>query len=445
MSPRQFTDFARQVTEVSQINAMNIFLRYQTMASQLTAFGLHIGTPWPYVQMPSFEAQASAAAEATAALFVLIAPVVQTYEVLQYEEFVASNRDWIQEGLEYQGVGTDTNASSLSVAPHIYALELDGQVFDESKALPFHLPVGQISSVHQFYSSLNGDIGTDRGVDVAYSLMNRTRKAVMSGLRSSTNPSSFMATPVFESFADDAPVVAIFSGYLRWSRNFENLLPAGSEPLILVVRNCDDALSYEVRGPNVEFLGFGDTFRDPKYSYLERSGTFTPFASSTGCDFTLHIYPTPEFEAAYRTNAPTTKTVAIMSCFLFTAFLFVLFNLVVEYRQKRLESNATTNSALVSSLFPENVLERLAEEYNGGSSSSRRDDSDGVSPGTAAHVALTRRPPIADRFESCSVFFADLVGCKQDHHACMFERFAYAFLLHLQLPAGVQIASQKRC
>ena len=428
---------------------MNIFQQYQTIALQLTAHGLHTSTTWPYVRLPYFEAQASAAKEITAAAFVLIAPVVEKNQVKQYEEFVASNQDWIQESLEYRGLAT--NVSSLRLPPRVFPLPRAS--FDKTKSLPFHLPVGQISSVHLLSSQVNGDVGTDTNIDVAYALMNETRNSVMSGFIPSSNnsgslmsetrnavmssfrstnntgslmnetnnaalsgypattknPGSFLATPVFGSFADDSPIVAIFSGYLRWYRNFENLLPIDSKPLILVVRNCNDSLSYEVRGPHVEFLGFGDTFHDPKYDHLERNGTFTPYGSSTGCDFTLHIYPTLAFEVNYHTNAPTVNTVAIVSCFFLTAFLFVLFNVVVEYRQKRIVSNATKNSALVSSLFPENVRNRIIEEYNGGCSSLQQRGSDPAFP--ARHV-LTTKPPIADRFENCSVCFADLVGCK---------------------------------
>ena len=51
----QFDGVARQVIAVSQINAMNIFQQYQTIALQLTAHGLHTtSTTWPYVRLPYF-------------------------------------------------------------------------------------------------------------------------------------------------------------------------------------------------------------------------------------------------------------------------------------------------------------------------------------------------------------------------------------------------------
>ena len=394
--------------DVSKINALNIFTQYQTIARQFTAQGLRKNTTWPFVQLPSYEAQASAAAEVTAATFVIVTPIVQTDKVDQYETFVTNSREWIQEGLDYQGV--DTSVSSLTLIPQIYPV-LEDKTFD-NMTLPFHLPVAQVSSVHLYSALVNGDTGMDADVEVAFSVMNTTRNAVMSGLRStggdSAQPASFLATPVFESYDDDAPVVAVVSGYLRWYRNFESLLPLGSEPLILVIRNCDDAISYEIEGPSAKFLGNGDSFHEEKYSHLERNGTFAPYASSSGCHFTLHIFPTASFEATYRTNSPATKTIAIVSCFVFTAILFVLFNLVVEYRQKKLESNANKNSALVSSLFPENVRERLVAEYE----QKPKEVSSVFDPTMPINVALATRPPIADRFDCSSVFFADLVGCK---------------------------------
>lgn len=410
LSLLQFDDFARQVIEVTQINAQNIFERYQTMGRQLTAYALATNSTWPFVQMPMFEAQVSAAVEATDAGFVLFTPVVQEAEVIDFELFASSNRQWMQESIDFYGLDTDVN--TLPFRPKLYSVAANKTLDDRN--LTFHLPVAQVSTVHMYSFFVNGDTTLDQNVDVAFSIMNETRNAVMSGLRvpeqGSLSPGSFLATPVFQSFEDDAPIVAIFSGYLRWQRNFENLLPPDSEPLILEVWNCEDSLSFEINGPEVKYLGPGGGFHDRFYDNLERTGTFTPYLSSTGCDFTLHVFPTADFEAAYRTRAPAIKTVAIISCFFLTAILFIMYNIVVEYRQKKLLSNATKNTALVNSLFPETVRDRLVNEYR--DLEKPQNDPETYDPSTPAHIAVASRPPIADRFDCATVFFADLVGCK---------------------------------
>jgi hypothetical protein len=90
-------------------------------------------------------------------------------------------------------------------------------------------------------------------------------------------------------------------------------------PMVLVVRSCNKSITYQIDGPQVTFLGYGDGFHDQRYNVYERKGAFTPYESSTGCDFLIHIYPTQQFEAAYRSNDPVIKTVAIVGCFVITA------------------------------------------------------------------------------------------------------------------------------
>jgi hypothetical protein len=74
----QFNDFARQVIEVSQINARNIFEEFQTMGRQLTAHSMMMaqqGQPnWPLVQLSQFEAQISRTVASTLAEFVFFSP-----------------------------------------------------------------------------------------------------------------------------------------------------------------------------------------------------------------------------------------------------------------------------------------------------------------------------------------------------------------------------------
>jgi hypothetical protein len=140
----------------------------------------------------------------------------------------------------------------------------------------------------------------------------------------------------------------------------------------------------------------------------ERKGAFTPYESSTGCNLLIHIYPTKQFEAAYRSNDPVIKTVAIVECFVITAVFFILYNIAVEYRQTKLVKDATNNSRLVGSFFPEAVRDHLVEY-----TTNKKKDiyHHGPIPGTSVSAVSLLSAPIADRFESATVFFADIAGC----------------------------------
>jgi hypothetical protein len=88
--------------------------------------------------------------------------------------------------------------------------------------------------------------------------------------------------------------------------------------------------------------------------------------------------------------------------------LFILYNITVEYRQTKLVKDATNNSRLVGSFFPEAVRDRLVEY-----TTDKEKDfyHHGPTPGTSASAVSLLSAPIADRFECATVFFADIAGC----------------------------------
>ena len=102
-------------------------------------------------------------------------------------------------------------------------------------------------------------------------------------------------------------------------------------------------------------------------------------------------------------------TTAVAIVFAFTAFMFVFYDRLVERRQNIVMRRAAQTDAIVTSLFPENVRDRLMEQYDNEKnfvSQNRRlkgylNGEDGNWNGDV---------PIADLFPHCSVLFADISG-----------------------------------
>ena len=100
--------------------------------------------------------------------------------------------------------------------------------------------------------------------------------------------------------------------------------------------------------------------------------------------------------------------IIVAMTFVFTSLVFLAYDFWVERRQKVVLTSANKSNAIVTSLFPSNVRDRM---YNA-------DDS------KASHSAKTwetrtdtelgnsslKGPPIADLFPNSTVFFGDLVG-----------------------------------
>ena len=120
-------------------------------------------------------------------------------------------------------------------------------------------------------------------------------------------------------------------------------------------------------------MGYED-LHDSEYDYLAESSNLAALAgvsdsevdSTTECYVTLTVYPTREFHNSYKSKDPYVYAAASLLIFIGTALVFALYDYYVELREKKVESKAAKTQALVSSLFPKNVQERIIEEANRG-------------------------------------------------------------------------------
>jgi Adenylate and Guanylate cyclase catalytic domain len=142
--------------------------------------------------------------------------------------------------------------------------------------------------------------------------------------------------------------------------------------------------------------------------------------SSAGiCSFTYSLYPTQEFEDTYKNNFPIYATLGVVLIFVVTSLVFILYDVLVARRFRRIEASATRSNAIVSSLFPAQVRDRLMETADDGGKSGGGTALDFTSPKlmsphlfgvTGAKHANSKSAPIADLFPSATVMFADIAS-----------------------------------
>jgi class 3 adenylate cyclase len=116
------------------------------------------------------------------------------------------------------------------------------------------------------------------------------------------------------------------------------------------------------------------------------------------------VYPTQEFEEDHATNSPIMYTLAVAFVFLFAISVFFVYDFFVERRQTKVMATATKSSAIVNSLFPANVRDRLMEEQD-----SNEDKKFTAFKALGQHCLPNSRP-IADHFPETTVMFADIAG-----------------------------------
>jgi class 3 adenylate cyclase len=411
----QFQDFANQVIAVSQINAAHTFDTYESFSLQLTSFALGTGAVWPYVTLPQFEAQASQALQRTGAIFITLTPFVKGSQIAEWESFSVENPGWIEEGFKFNG--TKQEAPTDIVRPFMWEGFVETKRVEAPPPDSVLAPIWQVAPIVEFFFLPNFNAVSFDYFERVYSEVKEAKKAVLAEVLdfdTTEAPASYMAAPVYQTNEKDSELVAMVTAVLPWHTYFERLLPEGVDPLFLVVSNtCNQTFTYEIHGPDITYLGVGD-LHDNKYTHHEIVTELTSFVSVSNCVYTFHIYPSGEFENAYVTNRPWLYTAAVVFIFALTVAVFILYDFLVERRQDNVVTTANRSNAIVNSLFPATVRDRMMAENEekdketGFGSKSNRDELLKFPRGDTADIRSTK--PIADLFPHATVMFADIAG-----------------------------------
>jgi Adenylate and Guanylate cyclase catalytic domain len=238
----------------------------------------------------------------------------------------------------------------------------------------------------------------------------------------------------------DNQIVAMLATSIYWRSFIRNILPHGSNGTHLVFSNpCTKSFTYQINGPLVTYLGVGDRHQS-KYNGNAISRSLTHQRPSrqvdavyTGapldeeyCRLTFHAYPSDEMKASFTTHNPIIFSIAVLLIFGFVSLVFFVYDIKVERRQKTVMTTAVRSTAIVSSLFPTEVRDRLYPATSE-TKSTRKSTSSETAKGklntflresqkpanaapTPAESSLMGGAPIAELYPETTVLFADISG-----------------------------------
>jgi class 3 adenylate cyclase len=221
-------------------------------------------------------------------------------------------------------------------------------------------------------------------------------------------PHSFVFRPVFRSLQDNtSEAVAILTLPVAWDVPLRHALPESVNGINVVLRNtCNQSFTYLLNGPDALYIGEGD-LHDTTYDDLGMSVDLWesdhPDYITVGnhCLFSLTVYPTVEFKESHESATPQIYATVIAVTFLLMIVAFVIYDLMVQRRNQKLIHNAARSNAIVTSLFPKNVRDRVVAQEG-------IDAADGKS--TNPLKVGSRSAPIADLHLESTIMFADVVG-----------------------------------
>lgn len=436
----------------------NALVSVDSMSHTIASYTEATNAMWPFVAIPHFEVSGHDATQMTSIVSVTFSPLVVEQHRDAYEVFTMYNQGWITDGMKYSP-GTSDTVDPLGIPSKIYYLDESGNPRVQQGINGPFLPRWQQFPVPHRLIDVNFDLFSLETYEQAYGNMMTERRTIISMATSllesardgNKAPYSLVMGPVYNRLTPPSEdktkkVVGVVSAVLDWGAFFATLLPVHSHPVVVVMDgSCGDIFSFGIRGHDVDFLGYED-LHEEEYTRLARSTTIALHGSE--CYYELLVYPSKELENAYRTyvkdtsfsfclimaslipcpflfhlnsDQPIWYGVGMIMVFAFTAFVFLVYDMYVHRRQEKVMSNAAKSNAIVASLFPKNVTDRMMkdlEEQMEKNSSSRafrfvpktqiKDFLD-ESAGTA-NVSAYDTPPIAELFPATTVLFADIAG-----------------------------------
>lgn len=267
------------------------------------------------------------------------------------------------------------------ILPHNFLLNRDlltrPVVKDAIQAVIQHKKIA-LSKASGVADPNNVTLAERKFIDIANDSMRRGQHRHDQGFYNG-DPTTSLTYPVFDTFAGFNRTLAGFLIMpLLWRLNFENVLPDGQDDglsLIAVMKNsANQSFSYRVDGPKVTYLGFKDE-HSPKYDDMyvfqnmaqtidAKKGPHSQAFDDVELDtdvgrYYLYVYPSEVLESEHITNEPALLAVMVASIFIFTLAVLVAFDFLVARRQRVVMQKAVESRALVSTLYPKQVRDRL--------------------------------------------------------------------------------------
>lgn len=406
-------------------------LAINTFSESVTAYAKNTNSTWPFVTFPDFAERCESVLQLSGMKAMFLYPLVESEQAKEWANYTRDNLDWFYHGRNLQRENgfemTDylpddylpiVYSNAFAEEPLEFTDGLGSEIFTFNPTFTATVvdpgpgtltplwqlhPVLPVSSINlnvgrfpQFGEGIAAIVETGQtlfgGLDIAppgdWSSPDLTTgyfsAALSYGAKKMTayegDPFSSVYIPVFDSFDKSTrKMVAFLISGLQWGSYFTDIIPPDVGTMTVVLENtCDGVATYEITGPFVKYIGLGD-HHDTKYTDMEEAVSFDALINSDDhgelrisinqewCAYRIRIYPTQNFEDVITSNVPVIFTICVGAIFIFTSLLFLVYNKLVESRQRLVMNTAEKSNAIVSSLFPKSVQDRLLENQNSNS------------------------------------------------------------------------------
>lgn len=345
----------------------------------IVSYAKTTGMEWPYVTTPDFGVRAS---KVLAVANSIVLMQIQLVPAEQEEEWNAYS---LREGPAW----IDANIATQNEDPGYHGIDVDSYVTSGVWLTPPNSdgilrPIWQTYPTIPIYgfSPMNLDASIVPNYNKSIAGV-QNRKAVIGGIFNDPNtftydqaneqlefylgssqisdpePLSEIHYPIIDNAANKVNgtgtgnLVGVMGSWFLWRSFLTDTLPSGSDGVVVVFENgCNQTFTYRIDGPEAIFMGSEDA-HDPAYNGYKMSYRLMDVAtgataytgaplSDEACPYTLSFYPSSTFESNYVSSDPLIYTSVAVAIFVFTTLVFLVYDFLVERRQKKVMTTGKT-------------------------------------------------------------------------------------------------------
>lgn len=410
-------DAARFVSLFYQRQANKVWVLLATTGAIVARENYNDNENFPFVTVPEYEFQTSGHLHTSSSDSIFWAPLL--YGAQQSEAWESYALENI--GLADISFGSSEAIHNRTIEDGIFRIDYENDTFVDSPGdggliAPIwqvspteekrHLSMFNLFSVEALQTPILLCMGSR--IPLLSSILDQKTADFMLGKQERSLPRSLLVAPVLNT-RNGVATTGIVAVEVDWITYFDNVLSGGPAVTIVLSSNCKQKHTYEVRGGVAKYLGEGDHHNE-RYNYLKKGANFAGFleywfdnlraAGDKGglpvtvfpdqgdtlfqlsnetflkeigvCVYAIEIYPTAEYYDKFNTSSPYIYMLVTVAIFVCVILLFFLYDILVERRQRRVAASAAKSDAMINSLFPAVIRDRLFRTNSTHSSGSGR-------------------------------------------------------------------------
>jgi hypothetical protein len=348
------------------------------MSRELEARG---GQDWPFATLKHMDELGAASRRASPAIeSILLLPMVEKRQLPAWANYTIQERDWLAKSLagDHQVGVMDPvihdlsgNGSSGGNGPFLPLWQLSPASPD---ATVYNTDMMSLPGLAQHLEAVlqNGDVVLGDLIDASSTRNELTSflERIMVGI--SAEPVATLFRPIVSDNRTLSKRVGVIGVTFHWRSllaDYTTLLDS-DPPVVCVIGQASSGvtLSYLVSSREVVFLGVGDK-HSAQFHGVEAASTWNALNKTSSAQsssvFTSRVFPSISSSSSKTLrHGATFYAVVVAVMFALMTVLFLLYDCIVQRRQKEVYATALRSSKIVSSLFPTQVADRLFHDVS---------------------------------------------------------------------------------